>query len=232
MRTLGQRVPNMYTRAFHRWWGAGVLLDQSGQPRHFYHGTPWAGFAKFKFDPRRRNTANETRGLGIWFTSDPEVASTFASKERNAGFVYCRGRWNNGEQYKRQRTYIKHGAVYVAYINLQNPKIYNSDILTDAFESMMDERDQFAHYIDSNWGEGTWRRRMVENDPDDANKLFRHYLQDQGYDGILLRDSVFDGIRRKQCGELSKFGRMHGELYKQCPHDIVLVFHPNQIKTA
>lgn len=59
----------------------------------------------------------------------------------------------------------------------------------DAFEHFMDERDQFAEYIEPN---AKWEDRYVANNVSETNKKFIEYLKKQGYDGINIVGTEYD----------------------------------------
>lgn len=221
----GRRVPDPTTPTFKRWWAAGVLTNPDGSPRRFFHGTPWPGFKRFSLAPHKRLTSNETRSLGIFFTSDPEVANDFTETLVRAGYL-MRGnrRWEDGDPKLYPHMRIRRGAIYTAFLNLQNPKVYTSDTEDDAFRKMMDDRDAFADYIGGrgrgNWPRGYWRRRVMARGSEETNRLFRASLAAEGFDGILLQGTEFDGIL------------VEGEGSERRPHDVVIAFDPKQIRTA
>ena len=211
---------------------AGERGRANAVPRTLYHGTPWPGFKRFKHNVSRRMTDSEAASLGVWLTTDPEVASFFASKRIRAGALK-RGSWPDGSPrlYTQQR--MKHGAVYVVTADLKNPKVYTSTPDRDSLELMMDDRDQFAEYIDRPRGRaepGHWEKRMIAYGSAETNRAFRDSLVRQGHDGILLVDSEYDGIARPGCGPPSDEDRMlYGATHGRCPHDTVIVFDPKQI---
>lgn len=93
---------NTESEAFKRWFGDSKVVDENGNPLVVYHGTG----ADFEaFDPERRgsNTQDADARLGFFLSSNPEIASEYASESR--------GRAN----------------VIPAYVSLQNPLIVDHE---------------------------------------------------------------------------------------------------------
>lgn len=68
---------------------------------------------------------------------------------------------------------------------------------SDPFEQMMDDRDEFAEYIDNVKGErGHWRKRMVATNRAEASRLFAEKLKAEGYDGIVIEQTEYDSPRK------------------------------------
>ncbi len=59
----------------------------------------------------------------------------------------------------------------------------------DAFEHFMDDRDQFATYIDKG---AKWQDRYIAEGVPETNKKFIEYLKKQGYDGIHIKGTEYD----------------------------------------
>jgi len=83
---------------FEEWFGESVVVDEAGNPLVVYHGTPYAGFAKFE----------KPRYDGIYFTTDPEYAAAFTDKGVEVG--------------------VAQRAIYPAYVRLENPKYFDFNI--------------------------------------------------------------------------------------------------------
>ncbi len=64
----------------------------------------------------------------------------------------------------------------------------------DAFELMRDDMDQFATYIGGKKGvaPGFWRQGYIHENPKEAAEAYRKWLADQGYDGLVLRNTAYD----------------------------------------
>ena len=62
---------------FKDWFGGSHVVDENGAPKRVYHGTN-ADIATFLKDKRGSSTGAKSAALGHWFTSDPEVATSYA----------------------------------------------------------------------------------------------------------------------------------------------------------
>jgi hypothetical protein len=189
-----------------------LLRDANGNPQMVYHGTPRPGFSRFA-EPIKRSTGFEAAGLGYWFSEDLIVASRFAigqktvllpNRDPKTGEYE---RWDDGELMKYSRQVPIIGKVYACYLRMRHPKIYQTQFeikdgekkRIDSFEQLMDDRDTFAEYIDAPRGRvkrGHWRRKMIAENSELTNKLFRDHLKSQGYDGVILLDSEWDQQQR------------------------------------
>lgn len=157
-----------------------------------YHGSPWPDFDEFKAG-ERHNTANETRGLGFWFTNNPETASNFAQKDRIEYEPHPTKKWEDGSPMVFARDVTDVGGVFPVQLKLHNPMIFSPQDGRDSFDVFMSFRDRWVRYIDGVHGrEGHWRKRMIAMNPDEANEEFRAYLTSKGYDGIIIRDTEYD----------------------------------------
>ena len=221
-----------------------LLRYADGRLIRVFHGSPRTDFEWFSTTPDRRYTLNETNSLGIWFTTDPRVASTFAlHRDEDGG-----------------------GGVFPAYLRLKSPKIYvpetriysgwvNGDwrkiqVLNDPMEQMMDDRDPFTEYpgrkpIRCNSDlyppaeRGYWRSGRAGEDSKAANVAFVAHLQDQGYDGIWMKRSRFDGIlyKRAEAASFKRFTydpltRSFIEHHDRSEHDVFCVFDASSIVSA
>ena len=133
-------------RAFWRWFGDSKVVNDVGRPLRVFHGTN-VDFDQFATDissGRKRFIPGE---LGTWFGSTPEVANSFAR-----GVITPRER----------------GMVYPVYLNIQNPKVY------DSYEDFLSEM------------QGRRSASTVKKE-----------LQEQGFDGIQIKNSTtdFGGLR-------------------------------------
>lgn len=179
-----------------------------------YHGTPKPTFDKFSLEVEKRNTRFEAASVGIWFTDDFDVASQFgfshfiSYEPRIDSTTGDFDRWSDGEVKKYAKTNKIIGKVYACHLKFKNPKVYESDIDNDSLEKMMNDRDQFAEYIDRKRGtvpSGYWKRRMIAQDSDTTNRLFREYLLSQGYDGIVLLNTVWDQFEDRRHTQYAVF---------------------------
>lgn len=62
----------------------------------------------------------------------------------------------------------------------------------DSFENFMDDRDQFAEYIQEG---AKWQERYAANNVSGTNKKFIEYLKKQGHDGIIIKNTEYDAGR-------------------------------------
>ena len=83
------RAPN--TKEFKQWFEGSKVVDEDGNPLVVYHGTG-KDFSEFKYNPNK--------AIGIWTSSDPNVASEYAD---------ISGR------------HVGHPNVMPLYISLKNP---------------------------------------------------------------------------------------------------------------
>lgn len=66
---------------------------------------------------------------------------------------------------------------------------------SDPLELMMDDMDEFVEYVGGVKGvRGYWHERMASNNTKQAAELFRKKLENEGYDGIILKDSQYDQV--------------------------------------
>jgi hypothetical protein len=62
----------------------------------------------------------------------------------------------------------------------------------DSFDLLMNDRDAFCKYISGSKGEVSWKERYCLMNKEEANVDFIEYLKDQGYDGFVIRDTIYD----------------------------------------
>lgn len=98
------------TDPFKAWFGNSVVRDRDGNPLVVYTGTSKdASFKSFK--PGKA-------GL-IWFTSDPQSASEYATQNDSMGYKYG---YDADGKYGVQRTNTK-SRVFAVYLKIENPFI-------------------------------------------------------------------------------------------------------------
>jgi hypothetical protein len=96
----GQAAVRPFTDAFKAWFGKSAVVDADGQPLRAYHGTT-ADFAQF--DPTvSKATDDGFYGKGIYFSTDPEMAGGYATRDLGEGVV-------------------PGGNVRPVYLNIENP---------------------------------------------------------------------------------------------------------------
>jgi hypothetical protein len=69
---------------FKRWFGESKVVDEAGEPRVVYHGTT-ADFSEFDAAKGGAATGAKSAEKGFFFSSDPEVASSYAVGTNRAG---------------------------------------------------------------------------------------------------------------------------------------------------
>lgn len=115
------------TDAFKAWFGdwendpasASKVIDENGEPRVVYHGTPKGGFQAFDSYKAGSNTANVSDGF--YFTENRMNAQTYS----NSGDEITDqdiARDDEAEPYERNQT----KGIYSVYLNLRNPYIYDA----------------------------------------------------------------------------------------------------------
>ena len=198
------------------WFGKSQVVDANGKPLRVFHGTPDPSFQRLE-PGKRPSTGHEAAGIGLWFSSDPAVSSNFAVQ--NGVEYYQRekdGKPENVLEYRPESTWVPEkindpdperetyfrnkdrvGSVFPCYLKMENPMIYANG---DGFEEMMDDRDQFACYIDKQRGQaprGHWRKRMCAQDAAGTNKLYVEHLKSLGHDGIIIRNTQWDAVNKQ-----------------------------------
>ena len=110
VRNSPQVNPQTETPQFKRWFAASKVTDAAGAPMRMYHGTSKdKPFSAFSESPR-----------GIWFSSDPEQASSYARSNDSQKIV------NEGGRYKSVNTSEQ---VIPVYLSLQNPLKVSGEVL-------------------------------------------------------------------------------------------------------
>ncbi len=110
-----------------------------------YHGTP-KKFIKFRLD-KKRNTANETSGLGVWFTDNKKVAELFKYEfEHHAFFGYDAKDVG--------------GRVVSAFVRLRNPKVYEpypgDESLKDKIKKLKEKKRKLGMERSINWSSSSY----------------------------------------------------------------------------
>lgn len=62
----------------------------------------------------------------------------------------------------------------------------------DSFDIFMHDRDQFCQYISGEKGKTSWKERYCLMNKEEANDNFMQYLKNEGYDGFVIVDTVYD----------------------------------------
>lgn len=67
----------------------------------------------------------------------------------------------------------------------------------DSFDLFMFDRDKFCKYIAGNKGEVSWKERYCLMNKEEANKEFKEYLKNQGYDGFIIKNTCYDAVEEE-----------------------------------
>ena len=195
------KAPKVETKAFKNWFGDSKIVDESNKPLVVYHGTA-SNFDEFR-PGFSGSSENETTKLGFWFTDNPKTAEDFSKRtsdeyvtkiDPNTGDVM---RWEDGQP-KEFRAPDTTGSIMPVYLSIKKPLVFETKGDVDAFEAFMDFRDKWAEYINGTKGvEGAWRKRYVALNVDKTNKEFLDYLHNNGYDGVVLKNTMYDAIDDK-----------------------------------
>ncbi len=201
----------LWLETLNTWFAGSKVVDKNGNLLKVYHGSPNPNFANFSLTAPRNNM-HEAGEIGIWFTSDPKVASSFAEKEETEYVTDPNDpTWKDGSPKQYVNHVKKVGGVFPVYLKILQPKVYNGK---DGFEDMLDDRDQFATYINGTKGEkGFWRRRYINTNKSEATQMYKEWLIKQGHDGIIINQSLWDSVDK-------------------VPHAQFVVFNPNQIRSV
>ena len=145
------------------------VVDSNGEPMVVYHGTKNDFYV---FDRNKGGESNTLAKVGFWFTPKKSFAENFSEEAW----------WGKGEP-----------TVYSLFLNIKNPKIY----ITDSSKTFGDSYEIFRTDIyrvagrtelDANIG---GIGMMLKNENEVINK-YRELLNEQGYDGIIIKGTRFD----------------------------------------
>lgn len=202
------------TPEFKQWFKDSKVTEKDGTPKMVFHGSVNPGHDTFLTDATRPLAKNETSTLGAWFTDNPKTAGEFARSE-HVEYVTTGERWKSGELMQFPNYIQDFGGIYPVYLSLQNPKVYIPTEGEDSFVQMMNDRDEFASYIDGSKGvRGHWQDHMIATNVPETNKNFVDTLKKQGYDGIIIKNTMYDAPNKKKL------------------IDQYVVFEPSQIKSV
>lgn len=223
------------TPEFKRWFGDSKVVDEDGKPLVVYHWTI-NEFDEFNLWKWR----NEASGIGNWFVDKKFVADTFANTEivqyyytdKKTGeeiVVWEKTDWwgwlNKDWKYPETMSaptpnwedinyrVTKRPKVIDTFLSIKNPKVFESseDGKIDSFELMMDDRDEvtWATYMVGDKRSDMW---APYQDRYKTSQEYKDHLKSQGYDGIILKNTEYDGDGEKS--------------------DQFVTFEPTQIKSA
>ena len=184
---------HLNTPAFTKWFGNSKVVDENGNPLRVYHGTT-ADFSAFRTVGEDTTKPHRNRAwmgkLGSWFAGeslhkgnyDEENAESMASS-----FVEP-SRGTKPEDivstHNGAYQYKVGGNVVPAYLSIHNPL----------------EFDGYDHLLE-----------VVQDDFHEDQDAFRKFVESEGHDGLVIRNSMSDG---------------------DVDRDDWVAFHPTQIKSA
>lgn len=217
------------TKAFKNWFGdwennpskASKVVDENGEPKVMYHGTPWGEFNTFKhFQP---NTGDRTKPGGIYFATNSFLANR-----------YTRGEFNKG---------LSNPHIFEVFLNIRNPFInianeikerkdliyeiskYYDILSEDEYDDISklasdidinDENHPYAHAYNYNIYTVIAEYFYNKGDINRFNKLVKD-MTDKGFnDGMVF-------VTKKELDD----GHISFEKQRQ-----VYIINPNQIKSA
>ena len=217
------RTPN-----FKRWFGdwefntdnASKIVDDNGEPRIVYHGSPKEEFSVFKTGGGNSKTEN----TGAWFTSNIQAAKTY---------------FNDFEE----------NSLYPVFLNIRNPYIYNAggrfwdelgtisiinrndnttitaDKNGNPFSSIQEAEDYIRHHFN-----GNERNYYAEvSNPTTTDKIVREIKsQNENYDGIIFKDILDTGEGQNSDEDFYNEFSFEDDFIG----DDFVVFLPNNIKSA
>jgi hypothetical protein len=91
------------SESFKKWFGDSKVVNQDGSPKVMYHGTT-KSFDSFK---SKYDLENETKGAGIYFTSDSDIANKYTKNNRGT---------------------MKDANIMPVYLKMENPYVYPTNI--------------------------------------------------------------------------------------------------------
>lgn len=152
------------TPEFKRWFGDSKVVDAEGKPLVMYHGTNKTeqGEAFTMFDTYASNYG--LMGQGGYFTTNPEVASSYTTKGRGDA-----------------------PSVYPAYLSIKNPLDMDAKANAEAWTRQFPDADNFHEDGDTN---ESWYRAAEESIRDqevpmyEGAQIMQEGLRAMGFDGI------------------------------------------------
>lgn len=194
-------------RNFHRWFSNSKIVDKQKRPLVMYHGT--ASDIQ-KFDTAYAGKGNDQYGSGFYFSDNPEIANS----------------------YVHGNTDISHNAapnVIPVYLSLKKP-IYTSDTKPLSKDHI---------------------RRLIKSAPDHMDTLSNYGDVDyEGYNSVLnsavnahidipkfhamnhIHNDFYNGNTQEFLKNFKKITGHDGAIEDTLDHKIVVVFDPNDIKSA
>jgi hypothetical protein len=188
-------------RNFERFFQDSVVRDEDGEPVIVYHGTK-ADFDRFDNDYLESATPSIPSHLGFFFTENPRVSNHFAGADLRKVVM-------------DQAT--PGGRNIPANLRLNNPYVLESQIPEGATQNWMDKRYTDAYELLYGLHLGGWPKPRPKTgeyaDAEEAARNLRKQLKGQGYDGIILRNTLMDSESPND------------------PSDHYIIFDPKQAKS-
>jgi len=185
---------------FANWFQESQAVDNQGQPLKLYHGTK-ADFDRFDNEYLESATPSVPSNLGFFFTQNPRVSNQFAGADLRKVIM-------------NQAT--PGGRSLPVNLRLNNPYVLESQIPEGATQNWMDKRYTDAYELLYGLHLGGWPKPLAKtreySDAEDAAINFRRQLEGQGYDGVILRNTLMDSESPND------------------PSDHYIIFDPNQAK--
>jgi len=144
-------------------------VDENGEPLVVYHGTR----SRFHvFDRNKGGESNTLAKVGFWFTPKKRFAENWALEMW----------WGKDDAF-----------IYGLFLNIKNPKIYISDFTKtygDSYEKFRTDIYKIAGKTEGDANIGGLG--MMLNNANETINQYRKLLNDEGYDGIILKETRFD----------------------------------------
>ena len=174
--------------------------EQNGYTIKAYHGTA-APFNTFDRSKLGNATGAASAAVGFYLTDSKQVAEKFSKISRDP-IARAFGASDNT------------ATVMDLRVKISNPYVYETEI-GDSFDLFRDDLFNYAQKYTKNWaypittieGYKTMPPRRLQ----EIGEAFSNKLEQDGYDGIIIRQTKMDGKE---------------------PHDFYIAFEPNQIKSG
>lgn len=152
-----------------------------------YHGSI-RKFEYFNKETVVQNFSNEINTIGFWFTSDMYAAKPFAIGTETVIQKSETEFWEDGEPKVVQLDRPVSGSIYKVYLDEPHLKEYESNS-EDSYDLFMRERDKYCDYLGARKRKLTWKDNAVLLNKEEANAEFRKNIMNQGYEGIVIRNT-------------------------------------------